>query len=368
MGTLSVEKRLASILSGVLIGFAATAALAQADATGVDHKSMPGMVHDSMKGMDHSSMPGMSEGAKVPPMQGMDHSSMKGMGHDSMKGMDHSSMPGMSEGSKALPMQGMDHGSMKGMDHGSMSGMSMGSAQNGPAVGTLPTSDGTTDRRYSAYDIHPHMMDDMITSHLLFDKLGVAYDRDGETGLQWDGQFWIGRDLNKLWIKSEGDRVNGNTDGKVEAFWSHTFSPYWDFQLGARQDFGTGPKRTWAAFGIQGVAPYNIETEATAYVGGAGRTALALKAEYDLLLTQRLILTPEIEANLYGKDDKARGIGAGLSDASLSLRLRYEVTREVAPYIGVSFGRKFGKTARYASDDGESRSERAILAGVRIWF
>ncbi|MBO1112160.1 copper resistance protein B [Bordetella petrii] len=285
---------------------------------------------------------------------------MKGMGQNSMKGMDHSSMPGMSEGAKNQPMQGMDHGSMDGM--------LMGSFQNGPAVGTLPTSDGTTDHRYSAYDIHPHMMDDMITTHLLFDKLGVAYNRDGETGLQWDGQFWIGRDLNKLWIKSEGDRVNGSTDGKLEAFWSHTFSPYWDFQLGARRDFGTGPKRNWAAMGIQGLAPYKFETELTAYVGEAGRTALALKAEYDLLLTQRLILTPEVEASLYGKDDKARGIGAGLSDASLSLRLRYEITREVAPYIGVSFGRKFGKTARYASEDGESRSERTILAGVRIWF
>ncbi|CAM4223793.1 copper resistance protein B [Bordetella muralis] len=342
-----------------------------------------------MPGMDHGSMPGMSTGPEASsnqPMQGMDHSSMPGMNNDakntganSMGNMDHGSMKGMNHGSAAGKPDGsmkMDHGSMKdmdhrsmpGMDHSTMGGMSMGTTSSGPAVGTLPTSDGTTDQRYSAYDIHPHMMDDMITTHLLFDKLGVAYDRDGETGLQWDGQFWIGRDLNKLWIKSEGDRINGGTDGKVEAFWSHTFSPYWDFQLGARRDFGTGPKRNWAAFGIQGVAPYQFETELTAYVGEQGRTALALKAEYDLLITQRLILTPEIEASVYGKDDKARGIGAGLSDASLSLRLRYEITREIAPYIGVSFGRKFGKTASYASEEGESRSERAILAGVRIWF
>ncbi|WP_370641235.1 MULTISPECIES: copper resistance protein B [Achromobacter] len=273
-----------------------------------------------------------------------------------MKGMDHGSMKGMSQDS------------MKGMDHGSIQNMAGGANSGEVPVGTLPTSDGTTEQRYSAYDIHPHMMDNMITSHLLFDKLGMAYDRDGNTGVQWDGQFWVGRDLNKLWIKSEGDRVNGSTDGKIEAFWSHTVSPFWDLQLGARRDFGTGPKRNWAAIGVQGVAPYNIETEITGYVGGSGRTALALKAEYDLLLTQRLILTPEIEASVYGKDDKARGVGAGLSDASLSFRLRYELTREVAPYIGVSFGRKFGKTASYASEEGESRSERAILAGVRIWF
>ena len=292
-------------------------------------------------------------------MPGMDHGSMPSMDHGSMQGMDHGSMQGMDHGS---------HGSMPGMDHGSMPGMPNEAKAGAVPVGTLPTSDGTTGQKYSAFGIHPHMMDNLITSRLLFDKLGVAYGRDGETGLQWDGQFRVGRDLDKLWIKSEGDRVNGSSDGKVEAFWSHAVSPFWDLQLGARRDVGTGPKRNWAAIGMQGMAPYNIETEITGYVGGAGRTALALKAEYDLLLTQRLILTPEIEASLYGKDDQARGIGAGLSDAAVSLRLRYELTREVAPYIGISFGRKFGKTASYASAAGESRSERAILAGVRIWF
>lgn len=322
-----------------------------------NHKSLPNRLAIIVGGIVLATTSGISFGQpNAGDMPGMDHSSMKGMDHGSMKDMGQDSM------------KGTDHGSMKDMDHGSMQSMS-GDVDSGVVpVGTLPTSDGTTAQRYSAYGIHPHMMDNMITSHLLFDKLGAAYDRDGNTGLQWDGQFWVGRDLNKLWIKSEGDRVKGNTDGKVEAFWSHTVSPFWDLQLGARRDFGTGPKRNWAAIGVQGVAPYNIETEITGYVGGSGRTALALKAEYDLLLTQRLILTPEIEASVYGKDDKARGIGAGLSDASFSLRLRYEVTREIAPYIGVSFGRKFGKTASYASEEGESRSERAILAGVRIWF
>lgn len=326
---------------------------------GMDHGSMPGMDHGAMQGaapaaknsMDHSSMPGMDHGA----MQGMDHGSKQGAAPAKKKSMDHGSMPGM------------DHGSMPGMDHSAMPAMN-DAPPSGPPVGSLPSSDGSTEQRYAAYRIHPHMMDNVVTSHLLFDKLGVAYDRNDQTSLQWDGQFWIGRDLNKLWIKSEGDRLNGGTDAKIEAFWSHTISPFWDLQLGARRDFGTGPKRNWAAFGVQGVAPYGIETEITGYVGGSGRTALALKAEYDLLLTQRLILTPEIEASLYGKNDEQRGVGSGLSEASFSLRLRYEVTREFAPYVGVSFGRKFGKTASYASEAGESRSERAILAGVRIWF
>lgn len=307
---------------------------------------------------------GTSAGNSSTPAEGTRQDAMPDMDHGSMEGMDHSAMPGMTQQTP----KPMDHGSMEGMDHGAMPGMMSNPSQTAPAVGSLPSSDGSTAQRYSNYGIHPHMMDNVITSALLLDKLGVTYDRNQQTGMQWDGQFWIGRDLNKLWIKSEGDRVNGNSDGKVEAFWNHTISPFWDLQLGARRDFGTGPKRNWAAFGVQGLAPYGIETEVTGYVGGSGRSALALKAEYDLLLTQRLIFTPEIEANVYGKNDRARGIGSGLSDASLSLRLRYEVTREFAPYIGVSVGRKFGKTASYASDDGGSRSERAILAGVRIWF
>lgn len=363
MRTTTSRKHWPGLVAGAALLCAASGlALAQTPAGKMD-----GMDHGSMPGMDHGSMPGMEQGSKqgsaAAPTKDMDHGSMQGMDHGSMKGMDHGSMQGMDHGS----MPGMDHGSMKGMDHGSMPGMDE-SSRKGPPVGSLPSSDGSTEQRYAAYRIHPHMMDNVVTSHLLFDKLGVAYDRNEQTSLQWDGQLWIGRDLNKLWIKSEGDRLNGSTDAKIEAFWSHTISPFWDLQLGARRDFGAGPKRNWAAFGVQGVAPYGIETEITGYVGGSGRTALALKAEYDLLLTQRLIFTPEIEASLHGKNDEARGVGSGLSDASLSLRLRYEVTREFAPYVGVSFGRKFGKTASYASEAGESRSERAILAGVRIWF
>lgn len=363
MRTTTSRKHWPGLVAGAALLCAASGlALAQTPAGKMD-----GMDHGSMPGMDHGLMPGMEQGSKqgsaAAPTKDMDHGSMQGMDHGSMKGMDHGSMQGMDHGS----MPGMDHGSMKGMDHGSMPGMDE-SSRKGPPVGSLPSSDGSTEQRYAAYRIHPHMMDNVVTSHLLFDKLGVAYDRNEQTSLQWDGQFWIGRDLNKLWIKSEGDRLNGSTDAKIEAFWSHTISPFWDLQLGARRDFGAGPKRNWAAFGVQGVAPYGIETEITGYVGGSGRTALALKAEYDLLLTQRLIFTPEIEASLHGKNDEARGVGSGLSDASLSLRLRYEVTREFAPYVGVSFGRKFGKTASYASEAGESRSERAILAGVRIWF
>ncbi|MGE8632838.1 MAG: copper resistance protein B [Achromobacter piechaudii] len=282
---------------------------------------------------------------------------------------------------------GADHGAMdhSGMDHGaaqapapaamapaSRDGAHMdhaGARPDSPPVGSLPSSDGAAERGYDSYGIHPHMMDNAPAWQVLFDKFGVSRNRDGQNALQWDGRYWYGTATDRLLLKSEGERESGGgSQGKVEAFWSHAVSPFWDLQLGARRDIGTGPKRNWAAIGIEGVLPYNIELETTAYVGASGRTALALKAEYDLLLTQRLIFTPELEASLYGKSDPARGVGSGLSSGSLSLRLRYEVTREFAPYIGVSFDRKFGQTARYASDAGDSRSQTALIAGVRFWF
>lgn len=244
-----------------------------------------------------------------------------------------------------------------------------GARPDSPPVGSLPSSDGAAERGYDSYGIHPHMMDNAPAWQVLFDKFGVSRNRDGQNALQWDGRYWYGTATDRLLLKSEGERESGGgSQGKVEAFWSHAVSPFWDLQLGARRDIGTGPKRNWAAIGIEGVLPYNVELETTAYVGASGRTALALKAEYDLLLTQRLIFTPELEASLYGKSDPARGVGSGLSSGSLSLRLRYEVTREFAPYIGVSFDRKFGQTARYTSDAGDSRSQTALIAGVRFWF
>lgn len=323
------------------------AALAAALLAALAGQPALGQAMNDHAGMDHGSMPGMNHGA-AKPQPAMPPA------------MDHSSMPGMNHGSAkpkpAMP-PAMDHSSMPGIDHGA------------PAVGSLPSSDGAGERGYDSYGLHPHMMDRDASSRLLFDKFGWSRNRDGQNALEWDGRFWWGTATDRLVIKSEGERESGGGSGaKVEALWSHAISPFWDLQLGARRDFGTGPKRNWAALGIEGVLPYNIEFETTAYAGPSGRTALALKAEYDLLLTQRLIFTPEIEASAYGRNDPERGIGSGLSDASLSLRLRYEITRQFAPYVGVSFERKFGRTADYASAAGQGRSQAALLAGVSFWF
>ena len=122
------------------------------------------------------------------------------------------------------------------------------------------------------------------------------------------------------------------------------------------------------AFGVQGMALYNFETEATAFIGEGGQTAARLEGDYDILLTNRLILQPTAELNFYGKNDPQRGIGSGLSNTEAGLRLRYEIRREIAPYIGVTWNRTYGKTADYANDEGEDRSEARLVLGVRLWF
>ncbi|AKQ61972.1 copper resistance protein B [Bordetella hinzii] len=237
-----------------------------------------------------------------------------------------------------------------------------------PPVGTLPSSDGASGRRYDEYGIHPHMLDDAVTWRLGFEKFGLAQLRDDTSAAQWDGQFWIGTDRDKLVVESEGEKAAGRSAAFAQAFWSRAVSPYWDLQLGARRDFGSEAARNWAALGLAGALPYNIETQLTAYAGSSGRTALRLKAEYDFLVTQKLVFTPEVEAMAYGKADRQRETGSGLAQGSLSLQLRYEVTRRFAPYVGVSFSRKFGNTASMARDAGQSVSDRAWLMGVRFWF
>ncbi|MHB1590558.1 MAG: copper resistance protein B [Sulfuricella sp.] len=238
----------------------------------------------------------------------------------------------------------------------------------GPPVGSLPRSDGSAGKPYADYGIDMHMDDDPLIGKFMLDKLEYVHGDKGDS-MVWDGRFRIGHDLNRLWVRSEGQRADGKTqDADAELLWGHTYAPFWDVVAGVRHDFGAGPSREWAALGIQGLAPYKFYVEATVYMGSSDRTAARLKTSYDLLLTQRLILTPEVDANLYGKDDPARDIGAGLSDASFGLRLRYEIRREFAPYIGIGVVQKYGKTADISRANGDPVHDFQLLAGVRIWF
>ncbi|WP_416047468.1 copper resistance protein B [Cupriavidus basilensis] len=212
------------------------------------------------------------------------------------------------------------------------------------------------------------MADDAVYHQVLIEQLEYV-KAPGAGGWAWDAQGWVGKDLNRLWVKTEGTRLYGKTeDARAEALWAHAFTTFWDWQLGVRRDFGGGPGRNWAAFGVQGLAPYWFDVEATGYVGPSGRTAARFRATYDIRFTQRLLLTPEFEANAYGRSDEARGIGSGISDVKLGLRLRYEIRREIAPYVGVVWGRKLGETADFARAAGGRVTDKQIVVGVRIWF
>jgi len=203
---------------------------------------------------------------------------------------------------------------------------------------------------------------------VLIDQLEWRDASEGSASV-WDAEAWYGGDYNKLRFRTEGDRAQGQMeDARAEVFWDRLINRWWSLQAGARQDFGEGPSRTWAAVGVEGLAPYRFEIEATLYAGEQGRTAARLKAEYELLLTQRLVLQPEAEANLYGKSDRERGLGSGLSDIEAALRLRYEIRREFAPYVGLVWSRRFGDTATQARVSGRDADDLQIAAGFRIWF
>ena len=225
------------------------------------------------------------------------------------------------------------------------------------------------DRAAAFPDVAGHAAhDDEIHYLVLFDRLEWQAADEGDV-LALDATAWVGRDVDKLWLRAEGERVDETTEAfNLEALWGHSFAAWWDFVAGVRQDLDPGPSQTWAAVGVQGVAPYKFEVQATAYLGDSGRTAAQLEAEYELLLTNRLILQPRVELDAYGKDDPQRGIGAGVSATEIGVRLRYEFRREFAPYIGVTWDRKWGETADLARLNGAAIEDTRWIAGLRIWF
>ena len=212
------------------------------------------------------------------------------------------------------------------------------------------------------------VMDQGIFAHAIFNQLEGRWN-GSNTEFRWEGQGWIGTDYDKLWIKSEGTlRKGALDDGQQQFLYSRAVTTYFDLQGGLRSDIDSRPTRNWAAFGFQGLAPYFFDLEVTGFVSGEGHLAGKLEASYDLLLTQRLILQPQIELNVYSKPDPARLVGAGFSDIDTGLRLRYEFDRKFAPYIGVVYQGKFGQTANFARQAGESTGDFRFAVGVRVWF
>ena len=210
---------------------------------------------------------------------------------------------------------------------------------------------------------------DLKVSKILVDRLEAKLHR-GRDGYAWDAQAWHGGDIDKLWLKTEGEGAFGGgvEAAEVQALWSRAIDPWFDLQLGVRYDFRPQPDRAYLVAGVQGLAPYWFEVDAALFVSEKGDVTARAEAEYDLRITQQLILQPRAEIELAAQDVPELGIGAGFSQAEIGARLRYQIKPEFAPYVGVEYERAFGDSARFRRAAGERAGGWSLLVGVRAWF
>jgi copper resistance protein B len=212
------------------------------------------------------------------------------------------------------------------------------------------------------------MEDDPVVGKVMIDRFEKRFT-GGPDPVVLEADAWLGKDLDKFWVKVDAERVDGKTEElQLQALYSRAIDPYWDLQVGWRHDQKPTPRRDWLAIGFKGLAPYWYEVDTALFIGESGQANLYFQAEYEWMFTQKWVLSPEVEVNFYNKDDEQTGTGSGLSDLELGLRLRYELRREFAPYIGINWEKKFGHTADFARADGEDVEDTQIVAGIRAWF
>jgi copper resistance protein B len=267
----------------------------------------------------------------------------------------------------------------------SMPGMAMPASSGAEASGTdLPAgnappppvpTDHAADQAYgaAAMAMGRHHLEEFHggqkMSQLLVNIAEYHFNR-GRDGYQWVGQGWYGGDINRLWVKSQGDGEvrRGVGRAEVQGLFSHAIGPYFNLQGGVRYDFKPNPSRTYATVGIEGLAPSFFNIETALFLSNKGELLGRVEGSYDQRITQRLILQPRIEVNAAAQNSRAIGVGSGLSDIEAGLRLRYDIRREFAPYLGVQYKRAFGTTGRYLRDAGERRGGWSVLTGIRTWF
>jgi copper resistance protein B len=257
-------------------------------------------------------------------------------------------------------------------------GVSPGGAQTQMNMGAMQGGSPPPDARdphayaegveFTRGEARPKLADHHWFRSILIDNLEAARV-NGRTAVPYDLEGWFGQTYDRAVLKADGEFERGSlTEARTELLWGHAIAPYWDTQVGVRHDSGEGPNRKWLAAGIEGMAPYWFDLELTGYIGESSRTALRVDASYDMLMTQRLILEPRLEANFYGRDDIERGLGSGLADLTFGLRLRYEIRRELAPYVGVEWADLHGDTEESARAAGRDPSDSRIVIGLRFWF
>lgn len=303
-----------------------------------------------MPAMDHSAH-GQPAAAQTPDDQ-MDHS------------MHGAPMPAATAGQ-------VDHGPMPG------TGMqSLGTAlPAGDAAAPPPPMDHYADRQFPAGEMQ-RARDIMMkesggqSQYQIMFNLAEFQARKGRDGYRWDGEAWFGKDINRLTLKSEGEGAfrEGVESAEIQALYSRAIGPYFNLQAGIRHDFEPGRPTTYATVGFEGLAPYWFEVEGAAFLSDRGDLLGRLEGYYDQRITQRIVVQPRVEFNLAAQDVPETRTGAGLSNAELGLRLRYEISRQFAPYIGISYDAKVGRTARLARAAGEDASSTSFVAGVRFWF
>lgn len=270
------------------------------------------------------------------------------------------------DGGEASP--GGDHGSMDhgSADHGAMPGMAMADTPVGNAPPPPAPTTRAADRFYdpaamAAADARMRQEHGgMRFSQILF-NLAEIQVRDGRDGYRWDGEGWFGGDIHRLVVKIEGEGTLGGRIGaaEVQALYARAIDPYWNLQAGLRQDVGMGARRTYAVVGVEGLAPYWFDVEGALFLSDKGDLTGRAEAWVDQRLSQRAILQPRVEVNLAAQDVPDQRIAAGVSSIELGLRLRYEIAREFAPYVGVNWERRYGA----------ARGGGAALAlGIRSWF
>lgn len=344
----------------LLFGFAPLALAAPAAAQDHSGHDMPGEATSAPHGTGQQApqVPARSAdphaGHDMSTMQDHDMSSMPAetpAGHDAHQGHDMSAMP---------PTEAARSGT---------------DLPPGTAPAPAPATDRAADRYYGAAAMADAERDARRAHgggafHQVMFDIAEYQPRRGNDAYRWEAEAWVGGDINRFWIKSEGDgRFNGGVESaEGQALYSRALDPYWNLQAGVRQDLGPAPRRTYAVLGIEGLAPYWFELEGSLFLSDEGDALARAEGYYDQRITQNLVLQPRAELNFAFQDIPENHIGSGLSSAELGLRLRYELVREFAPYVGVAWERKIGRTADAARARGEDTGGANFVVGLRAWF
>ncbi len=344
-----------------------------------DMKNMPGMAPETKPAAKE---PVPAEGAmtkeEMDAMPGMKPA--KSAPKDDMEGMPGMEKPAAPKGKSMDAMPGMNTNDSATPPRMSAPGITI---LRPPQKWVPPRGENRSAELLSRSELEEHMrplpppvMDSMFHGYSLFEILEYRANSTGPDTFSWDFVGWYGGDYNRLWVKSEGSQdLNSGNDGSgdLQILYGRMIAPFWDLQVGFRTKFNLGSSlddntRNYAVIGLQGLAPGNFDVEPAIYISDRGEVSAELTASYDLYLTQRLILQPRFQGEISFKGDDRFGTGEGVTETDIGLRLRYEITREIAPYIGVSWLRSYGQTGRLARQQGESSDTVAFVAGIRIWW